>query len=140
MDVKNVFLNGDLSEEVYMWPPPRLEHPEGHVSHLRRALYDLKQAPRAWFEKFTTTLLHAGFFASPKNIAMFTYKEGCKHIRYSIYYFHIRFQLSDMDRDIVRYEKIDIHIHQNRISYTNQIIASQIQIQFRYVRNKYGYR
>ncbi|WJZ95941.1 hypothetical protein VitviT2T_014672 [Vitis vinifera] len=47
MDVKNVFLNGDLSEEVYMQPLPGLSVESNKVCHLRRALYGLKQAPRA---------------------------------------------------------------------------------------------
>ncbi|KAJ9558090.1 hypothetical protein OSB04_012704 [Centaurea solstitialis] len=48
MDVKNAFLNGDLSEEVYMTLPPRVSLPTWHVCRLRKALYGLKQAPRAW--------------------------------------------------------------------------------------------
>ena len=53
MDVKNAFLNGDLSEEVYMQPPPSLSVDFNKVCHIRRALYGLKQAPQAWFAKFT---------------------------------------------------------------------------------------
>jgi hypothetical protein len=47
LDVKNVFLNGELHEDVYMCPPPRYSVPEGMVCHLRRSLYSLKQAPQA---------------------------------------------------------------------------------------------
>ena len=45
MDVKNVFLNGDLSKEVYMQPPPHLSIDSNKVYHIRCALYGLKQAP-----------------------------------------------------------------------------------------------
>ena len=47
MDVKNAFLNGELSEKVYMKLPPSYSHPPGfphRVFRLRRALYGLKQA------------------------------------------------------------------------------------------------
>ena len=42
IDFKNAFLNGDLSEEVYMQPPPGLSIESNKVCHLRRALYGLK--------------------------------------------------------------------------------------------------
>jgi hypothetical protein len=49
MDVKSVFLNGDLKEEVYVHRPSGFTIPgkEGKVLRLRKALYGLWQAPRA---------------------------------------------------------------------------------------------
>jgi hypothetical protein len=49
LDVKNVIVNGELREDVYMSPPPGYSIPEGMVCHLRRSLYGLKLAPHAWF-------------------------------------------------------------------------------------------
>ena len=57
MDVKNVFLNENLHEEVYMQSPPGYPHSGSQVCRLRRALYGLKQAPRAWFEKFSSVVV-----------------------------------------------------------------------------------
>ncbi|KAL6316677.1 hypothetical protein AAG906_019590 [Vitis piasezkii] len=71
MDVKNAFLNGDLSEAVYMQPPPGLSVESNKVCHLRRALYGLKQAPRAWFAKFSSTIFRLGYTASPYDSALF---------------------------------------------------------------------
>ena len=47
MDVKNVFLNGNLSEEIYMQPSPGLSIEPNKVCHIGCALYCLKQAPLA---------------------------------------------------------------------------------------------
>jgi transposase InsO family protein len=63
MDVKTAFLNGDLDVELYM------QQPEGFITagqeklvcHLRKSLYGLKQAGRAWFEKINTALIDMDF-------------------------------------------------------------------------------
>jgi len=50
MDVKSAFLNGVISEEVFVKQPPGFEdlkHPD-YVYKLKKSLYGLKQAPRAW--------------------------------------------------------------------------------------------
>ena len=64
MDVKNAFLNGELSEEVYMKLPPSYSHAPGfphRVFGLQRTLYGLKQALRAWIAKFSSTISQYGF-------------------------------------------------------------------------------
>ena len=74
MDVKKVFLNGELSEEVYMNLPPGYSHPPGfsyRVFRLRRVLYGLKQAPRAWFSKFSSTISQHGFSGSSFDTTLF---------------------------------------------------------------------
>ncbi|KAG5557516.1 hypothetical protein RHGRI_007676 [Rhododendron griersonianum] len=70
MDVKNAFLNCDLTEEVYMQPPPGYNHPPNKVCKLNRTLYGLKQAPRAWFAKFSTTIQNFGFTSSQYDSAL----------------------------------------------------------------------
>ncbi|CAL1410190.1 unnamed protein product [Linum trigynum] len=73
MDVKNVFLHGDLEEVIYMERPPgytvgRLDQ----VCLLHRSLYELKQAPRAWFEKFQSTICSLGLQQSLNDPSLFT--------------------------------------------------------------------
>jgi hypothetical protein len=48
MDVKSVFLNGPIKEEVYVEQPPGFEDSEypNHVYKLSKALYGLKQETR----------------------------------------------------------------------------------------------
>jgi hypothetical protein len=51
MDVKSAFLNNMLEEEVFVRQPPGFErekYPQ-RVYKLRKALYRLKQTPRAWY-------------------------------------------------------------------------------------------
>jgi hypothetical protein len=73
LDVKNVFHNGELREDVYMCPPPGYSVSEGMVCHLRRSLYGLKQAPRAWFQRFASVVTAAGFSISAHDLALFVH-------------------------------------------------------------------
>ena len=74
MDVKNAFLQGELEDEVYMYPPPGLEHlvKKGNVLRLKKAIYGLKQSPRAWYNKLSTTLNGRGFRKSELDHTLFT--------------------------------------------------------------------
>ncbi|XP_047256351.1 uncharacterized mitochondrial protein AtMg00810-like, partial [Capsicum annuum] len=82
---KNAFLNGDLHAEVYMTPPPGIDHQPGEVCRLRKALYGLKQAPRAWFEKFSTVITSLGFVPSNHDSALFVRCTSAGRILLSLY-------------------------------------------------------
>ena len=60
VDVKTVYLYGDLDEEIYMDPPLGYKVPEGSVLHLKKALYSLKQAGRQWHQKLKSVMLEFG--------------------------------------------------------------------------------
>src|SRR6267154_5573930 len=59
MDVKSVFLNGVLDEEIYMEQPQGFITPgtETKVCRLKKAIYGLKQASRAWNLQFHGVLI-----------------------------------------------------------------------------------
>jgi hypothetical protein len=63
MNVKSVFLNIPIKEEVYVEQPPGFEDSEDptHVYKLSKALYGLKQATRAWYECLRDFLISSGF-------------------------------------------------------------------------------
>ncbi|CEM29329.1 unnamed protein product [Vitrella brassicaformis CCMP3155] len=65
MDVNTAFLNAPLDKPVFMECPPGYERP-GYVVRLRKALYGLKEAPRAWNITLHNRLLHLGFRRHPK--------------------------------------------------------------------------
>ncbi len=74
-DVKTAFLNGELSEEVYVSPPPQFQ-PGGQVWRLKKALYGLKQAARAWHAKLKEELGAAGFQPSAHDPCLFMAGDG----------------------------------------------------------------
>ncbi|KAL8139110.1 hypothetical protein V2J09_005111, partial [Rumex salicifolius] len=87
VDVNNAFLNGDLTETVFMDQPQGFIAPDRptHVCRLRKALYGLKQAPRAWFHKLTGALVLHGFKACISDPSLFIKKNG-SHVVYVLIY------------------------------------------------------
>ncbi|KAJ4709756.1 Retrovirus-related Pol polyprotein from transposon TNT 1-94 [Melia azedarach] len=73
MDVKSVFLNGVLEEEVYIQQPTGFEvkGQEDKVLKLRKALYGLKQAPRAWNSRIDKYFQKNGFTKYPYEHALY---------------------------------------------------------------------
>ena len=54
MDVKTAFLNGNLTEDVYMMQPEGFVNPSNarKICKLRKSIYGLKQASRSWNIRF----------------------------------------------------------------------------------------
>jgi hypothetical protein len=73
MDMKTTFLNGEIEEEVY------IEHPygflihgkESHVCRLKKSLYGLEHAPRAWYVRIDGYLMSLGFIKSVVDVNLY---------------------------------------------------------------------
>ena len=80
-DVKNAFLHGELSEEVYMDLPLGCMILEVHcrkVCKLKKSLYGLKQSLRAWFGRFTKSMRYFGYHQSNSDHTLFLKKQHGK--------------------------------------------------------------
>ena len=66
MDVKTAFLHGAIKEEVYVEQPLGFEvqDQDTHVCRLKKALYGLKKAPKAWYKRIDSYLRKLGFTRS----------------------------------------------------------------------------
>ncbi|KAH9670907.1 hypothetical protein KPL70_017154 [Citrus sinensis] len=81
MDVKSAFLNGFLEEEVYIEQPLGyvVKGHEDKVLRLKKALYRLKQAPRAWNSRIDKYFQENGFTKCPYEHALYV-KEKARDI------------------------------------------------------------
>nr|GEW05467.1 retrovirus-related Pol polyprotein from transposon TNT 1-94 [Tanacetum cinerariifolium]GEW84129.1 retrovirus-related Pol polyprotein from transposon TNT 1-94 [Tanacetum cinerariifolium] len=96
MDVKTVFLNGNLREEVYVSQLDRfvdLDNPN-HVYKLKKALYGLKQAPRAWYNMLSSFLISQDFFKGSVDPTLFIRRNGNDLLLVQIYFDDIIFAAS----------------------------------------------
>ena len=63
MDIKIVFLNGDIDETMYMVQPKNFEsgNSKNMVCKLKKSIYGLKQASRQRYHKFHEVIISCGF-------------------------------------------------------------------------------
>jgi len=73
LDIKTAFLNGELEETIYMQQPRGYEEGSTNtVCLLKKSLYGLRQAPRAWHTRLKQELEHMGFTASEADPGLYT--------------------------------------------------------------------
>ena len=88
LDIKNVFLHGDLAKEVYMEQPPGFitQGESGLVCRLRRSPYGLKQSPRAWFSRFSSVVQEFGMFHCTADHSVFYHHNSSGQCIYLVVY------------------------------------------------------
>ncbi|GJT18373.1 retrovirus-related pol polyprotein from transposon TNT 1-94 [Tanacetum coccineum] len=87
MDVKTAFLNGELKKEVYVSQPEGFVDQDNpsHVRKIKKALYDLKQAPRAWYNMLSSFIILQHFSKGGFDPTLFTMKAGKDLLLVQIY-------------------------------------------------------
>ncbi|CAL1393651.1 unnamed protein product [Linum trigynum] len=87
LDIANAFLHGSLSEPVNMQKPPGFvdQARPDHVCHLRKSLYGLKQALRAWFHCLRQALESYGFKGSKTDPSLFILRRGAIRLYFLVY-------------------------------------------------------
>eukprot|EP00253_Pinus_taeda_P035013 PITA_35013 len=77
MYVKSAFLHGDMHEEIYMEQPLGfIQLDSSLVCWLKKSLYGLKQASRAWYAKMDSFLLDTSFSSCHYDNTVYTKKVG----------------------------------------------------------------
>jgi hypothetical protein len=71
MDMKNAFLHDDLSQEIYMENPQGFMHDSYLVCRLKKSLYGLKKALRAWYENMDSYLFSQNFVPCKSNLNVY---------------------------------------------------------------------
>nr|GEU62241.1 retrovirus-related Pol polyprotein from transposon TNT 1-94 [Tanacetum cinerariifolium] len=78
MDVKTMFLNGNLREKVYVSQPEGFVDQDNpnHVYKLKKALNGLKQAPRTWYDMLSSFLISQDFSKGSVDLTLFIRRNG----------------------------------------------------------------
>ncbi|GJX71646.1 retrovirus-related pol polyprotein from transposon TNT 1-94 [Tanacetum coccineum] len=87
MDVKTDLLNGELKEEVYVSQPEGFVDQDNpsYVYKLKKALYGIKQAPRAWYDMLSSFLISQHFSKGAVDPTLFTQQAGNDLLLVQIY-------------------------------------------------------
>ena len=80
MDAVSAFLNGKLPKPIYIYPPPGASKTDENgneiVYKLKKALYGLHEAPRAWNDEISKSMSELGLKRSLVDPGMYAYVDG----------------------------------------------------------------
>ena len=76
MDVNSELLHGEVQEEIYMNQHECFQEDPSLVCKLKKSLYGLKQALRAWYAKMDAFLLSIGFIRCKYDPNVYLHKIG----------------------------------------------------------------
>nr|GEV68446.1 hypothetical protein [Tanacetum cinerariifolium] len=125
MDVKSAFLYGRIKEEVYVCQPLWFEDPDypDKVYKVEKALYDLDQAPRAWYETLAKYLLDNRFHRGKIDQTMFIkkQKEDIWLVQVKFKYVDVKPASTPMDKEKALLndsngDDVDVHLYRFQVN------------------------
>lgn len=146
LDVKTAFLHGELKEKVYVAQPEGFEvkGSEEKVYKLNKALYGLRQAPRAWNNKLNRILMELQFKKCSKEPSVYRKEVGEHLLVIGVYVDDLfvtgtnldvinkfkremasKFEMSDLGK-LTYYLGIKVHQNQNGITLNQTSYAQKI--------------
>ena len=87
MDIKSAYLNGSLSEDIYMHQPKGYKElgSENKIAKLKKGLYRLKQAGQEWYAMLHDYLIKLGFRHTHADHSVFVFEHGQSIIIIPVY-------------------------------------------------------
>ncbi len=78
MDIKSAYLNGTITEDIYMRQPKGYEEKgsETKIAKLKKGLYGLKQAGQEWYAMLHAFLIQLGFRRTHADHSIFVFEQG----------------------------------------------------------------
>ena len=98
IDIETAFLNADISETIYLYPPDGLPGIEpGKVLLLKKSLYGLKQSPRNFNIELDSTICKIGFIRCMTDTCIYSHEIDGYEVYLSIYVDDIIIACSNTD-------------------------------------------
>ena len=129
MDVKTMFLHGDLDEEIYMKQLEgfTVKGKKDLVCKLKKSIYGLKQSPRMWYQNFNTYVQRIGFVRSKVDHCVY-YKQVGEYFIYVVLYVDDML-LAGKNMEVIKEVKMQLssNINMKDLNVFNLILGMEIK-------------